>query len=91
MCGKRCASYPSPRQFLPLTLLSFLQGGVGSCPIWSVSCLWVRGGMGAQPALTPTPRISAESLARMEAVVNLYQEMMKYAGKMLSSLLPQDP
>lgn len=27
----------------------------------------------------------------MEAVVNLYQEMMTYAGKMLSSLLPRDP
>lgn len=48
--------------------------------------------MGAQPALTPVaPHASSDSLARMEAVVNLYQEMMKYAGKMLSSLLPRDP
>lgn len=43
--------------------------------------------MGARSALTPTLHTSPESLARMEAVVNLYQEMMKYAGKMPSTLL----
>lgn len=47
--------------------------------------------MGAQSALTHTPHTSPESLARMEAVVNLYQEIMKNAGKTLSSLLLQDP
>lgn len=95
MCGKRFEScvppIPSPPQLLPLTLLSFLQRGVWSCPTWSVCCLWVRGGMRAQPALTRTPYTSPESLARMEAVVNLYQEVMKYSGKMLSSLLLQNP
>lgn len=70
---------PNPQQFLPVSLLSFMQGGVGSCLIWSASCLWVKGGMGARSALTPTLHTSPESLARMEAVVNLYQEMMKYA------------
>lgn len=49
------------------------------------------GGHG-QPWLTSPFRISPESLDRMEAVVNLYQKMMKLAGKMLStcpsSLLP---
>lgn len=95
VCGKPCESgvspTPSASQLLPLTLLSFLQRGVGSCPTWSVSCVWVRGGMGAQSALTHTPHTSPESLARMEAVVNLYQEIMKNAGKTLSSLLLQDP
>lgn len=51
---------------------------------------------GAQSTLADThPSYLPESLARMEAVVNLYQEMMKYGGKMLctcpSSLLPCGP
>lgn len=43
----------------------------------------------------PTLHPSSESLARMEAVVNLYQELMKRAGKLLSiampAHLPRDP
>ena len=72
--------------------MSFLWQGVWNCPVWSVSCLWVKGEIGrgvhwgkSQPSLTPIHLTSPESLARMEAVVNLYQEMMKHAGEMLST------
>lgn len=49
----------------------------------------------SDPYLMPTLHPSSESLARMEAVVNLYQELMKRAGKLLSiampAHLPRDP
>lgn len=86
---------PGPQQFLPLTvsvLFCHEASAVvlsGLCPVCGSGLRW-RGH--SQPRLTPTLPTSPESLARMEAVVNLYQEMMKYGGKMLctcpSSLLP---
>lgn len=57
------------------------------CPF--VSCLslflvlWASRGPRLMPSLHP----SLESLARMEAVVNLYQELMKLAGKLLAIAL----
>lgn len=87
-----------PQQFLPLTvnvLFCHEASAVvssGLCPVCGSGLGW-RGH--SQPWLTPTLPTSSESLARMEAVVNLYQEMMKYGGKMLctcpSSLLPCSP
>lgn len=52
----------------------------------SVSCLfdYMCDGVMHDPCLMPTLHPSLESLARMEAVVNLYQELMKCAGKLQS-------
>lgn len=40
---------------------------------------------GCMPCLTSILHPSLQSVARMEAVMNLYQEMMKYAGEMPST------
>lgn len=58
-----------------------------SCPVDHMC----DGGPCSGPCLIPPLHPSLESLARMEAVVNLYHELMKHAGKLLSMALPSFP
>lgn len=98
MCGKQM---PPPNcRLLPLvpsnSFLSLLMSFFAMRHLELPHLVCVLSGVGwrghSQPWLLTSLLTSPECFARMEAVVNLYQAMLKHAGKMLcsclSSLLP---